>query len=125
MCEGNLIGVQYYGEWRTFRIVQIQSLDGELELSSSSPVKSADGGNDVVQRLSELVLENSMEERDESGRDSASLPWPLGEVPVLKVTARSRMVITSPSMDNKLSKPEVKDPNWFACSCMSQVLVIT
>ena len=119
VCEGNMIGVQYYGEWRTFRIIQMHSLDVNNELnSSSSPVKHSSHPRphldqeppDVVHKLSELALDDSSLEEQGHTRenaDTADCTLSLEEIAVLKITARTRMVVIDPSKTNP-SKYKVK-----------------
>ncbi len=106
MCEGNMIGVQYYGEWRTFRIVRMHSLNNELD-SSSSPVKYPphlphldQDPPDIIHKLSKLALDDSSMEEQGQSRENAdsSDSYPgLEKIPVLKITARSRMIVGDPS----------------------------
>ena len=108
-----MIGVQYYGEWRTFRIIQLYPLDAELD-SSSSPVKHplhSHPDQDITHKLSEMALDDSsMEEHGQSreNADTADSSVPLEEIPTLKVTARSRILVAD-SSKTKPSKNKVKD----------------
>ena len=118
VSEGNLIGVQYYGDWRSFRIVRINSLDDETGLSSPLPVKQVNLDQDeaVVQQLSELALDSPTtmkkeeeEEEEEQQRQRAGEGaefadfGPPDEVPILKITARSKMTVVDPSKKNNKS----------------------
>ena len=115
ICEGNLIGVQYYGEWRTFRVVQMHPLDNELDLSLS-PVKHPPHLDqeppDIVCKFSELELDDSSmeEEHRQSGENanSSDSRLSLEEVPILKITTRSRMVVVDPSKTTP-SKHKVRE----------------
>lgn len=111
-----MIGVQYYGEWRTFRVIQMYPLDAELD-SSSSPIKHPphshldQGPPDITHKLSELALnDSSMEEHGQSreNADMADSSLSLEEIPILKITARSRILVVDPSK-TKPSKNKVKD----------------
>lgn len=115
VSEGNLIGVQYYGDWRSFRIVRINSLDDETGSSSPLPVKRVNPDQDeaVVQQLSELALDSptTMKKKEEEeqqrqwageGAEFADFGLP-DEVPILKITARSKMTVVDPSKKNNKS----------------------
>ena len=102
VSEGNIIGVQYYGEWRSFRVVRIQSLGGETGVSTTSPVKlvSRDSDQDVVRQLSELVLDSPSTATERNADSARSSPSSSG-VPMFKVTAKSRMVVSDPAVEKK------------------------
>ena len=115
VSEGNLIGVQYYGDWRSFRIVRINSLDDETGSSSPLPVKRVNPDQDeaVVQQLSELALdspttmkkkEEEEQQRQRAGEGAEFADFgPPDEVPILKITARSKMTVVDPSKKNNKS----------------------
>ena len=121
ICEGNVVGVQYYGEWRTFRVVQIHPIKNsdELDPLSSSPVKPRPhqlDHHDVINKLSELALDNdsSMQEHGPSRENAevADSTLSLEETPILKITAKSRIVVVDPSatnhIQNKVQKPKTR-----------------
>ena len=111
-----MVGVQYYGEWRTFRITWMLPLDtAELD-PSSSPIKPHTPHTDqrlpdVTHKLSELALDDStMEEDNGPSRENADVadsPLLLEEIPILKITARSRILVVDTSR-TKPSKNKVK-----------------
>ena len=116
MCEGNTVGVQYYGEWRTFRITRMLPLDTAEIDPSSSPVKPHTPHTDqrlpdVTHKLSELALDDSTMEEDNGlsreNTDVADSPLLLEEIPILKITARSRILVVDTSR-TKPSKNKVK-----------------
>ena len=114
VCEGNMVGVQYYGEWRTFRVIQIHPLKNsdEVDPLSSSPIKPRPHQldqcppDDVINKLSELALDNdsSMQEHGPSRENAevADSTLSLEEIPVLKITAKSRIVVIDPSTTNHI-----------------------
>lgn len=110
ICEGNLIGVQYYGEWRSFRVDRIQPLvdgDTQLEPSSSSPMKHSDvdRDRDVICKLSELELDSPAIEQRESRENVDS--GVSEDVSIFKITARSKLKVIEHSVDSKCSKSKV------------------
>ena len=120
VCEGNLMGVQYYGEWRTFRIVKMQSLDSASDSSSSSPLKHPPHSDqeppDVVHKLSELALDDGpslAEEHAEQLSQNADVADSRllsdEDIPVLKITARTKTIVVDASKTTKPSMPEVSD----------------
>jgi hypothetical protein len=111
-----MVGVQYYGEWRTFRVVQMHLLKNTELDPSSSPVKPHPHldhrpPDDITRKLSELVLDDdsSMQEHRLLGEnaDMADSTLSLEEILVLKITTRSRMVVVDPSTTNRI-KHKVK-----------------
>ena len=108
-----MVGVQYYGEWRAFRVVQIHPLKNsdEPDPLSSAPVKPHphhldQHPDDVMHKLSELALDNdsSMQEHGLSreNADTADSTLSLEETPVLKITTKSRIVVVDPFATNRI-----------------------
>ena len=101
--------MHYFGEWRSFRVDRIQPLvgDAQAEPSSSSPTKRSDlnGERDVIRKLSELELESPTVEQHVSGETADS--GPSDEVPIFKITARSKLKVVEHSVDDKDPKNRV------------------
>ena len=115
--------MQYYGEWRSFRIVRIQALDGEME-SSTSPTKRSglDKDRDIVSKLSELVIDGSFVNQQhisESMETTDLADSGLSEeVSVFKVTSRSRIKVVKQSVDKEIPQSKVMSTighDLFSC----------
>ena len=102
--------MHYYGEWRSFHVDCIQPLEdggAQAEPSSSSPTKRSDLNQDcdIIRKLSELELDSPTAERHVSGESVDS--GVSEEVPIFKITARSKLKVIEHSVDDKYSKNKV------------------